>query len=296
VSLTLTNIIAGLLLALIVAIVAWRARVLNHSGAIAAAGLGTVVFGLGGLGWAILLLAFFLSSSALSRLFRKQKRAVEEKFSKGSQRDAGQVFANGGIAGLIALIHVFLPGVAVGAWAAFAGSLAAANADTWATELGVLSRNVPRLVTNGRPVERGESGGVTLLGSLAALGGSALIALLTLLFWQGHVLSLPASAPAWLVTLVSPRAQALSAAQSWAWLGVITLAGFSGSLVDSLLGATLQANYYCPACHKQTERYPFHACGAPTRRIRGLPWLNNDGVNVVCSLVGSLAGLISLFL
>ena len=292
---SITNIFAGLGLALIIALAAWRARSLSPNGAIAAAVLGMVVFGLGGLGWATLLLAFFISSSALSRLFRQQKRTLDEKFSKGSQRDAGQVAANGGVAGLLVLLYVFLPAASPWAWAAFAGALAGANADTWATELGVLSRGAPRLVTNGRVVERGESGGVTLLGSLAALAGSALIALLAVLFWQGRILPLPAGLPAWLAALVSPSATVpallLSPAQKLAWFGVISLAGFAGSLIDSFLGATLQAIYYCPTCHKETERHPLHTCGTSTRQLRGLSWLDNDWVNTACTLAGALVTL-----
>ncbi|MBE0697434.1 MAG: DUF92 domain-containing protein, partial [Anaerolineaceae bacterium] len=257
----------------------------------AAAMLGTVIFGLGGLGWAILLLAFFISSSVLSRLFRKRKRALDEKFSKGSRRDAGQVAANGGIAGLFVLLHVFLP--AAGwventgwAWAAFAAALAAANADTWATELGVLSRSVPRLITSGEIVEPGTSGGVTLFGSLAALSASALIALLAIFFWQGQISTNSTGFPG----------AYLAVHEQLAWFGILTIAGFSGSLFDSFLGATLQAIYYCPACSKETERHPYHICGSTTRRIRGLSWLDNDWVNTGCTLVGALVALVGYLL
>lgn len=295
-SLSVFRVSIGLGLALIIALAAWRARLLSPKGSIAAAVLGMVVFGLGGLGWAILLVTFFLSSSILSRLFRIQKRALDEKFSKGSQRDAGQVAANGGVAGLVILLSIFLPEAGAWAWPAFAGALAAANADTWATELGVLSRSAPRLVTNGRLVERGESGGITLLGSLAALAGSALIALLAVLFWQGQIFLLPASSPAWLAALASPQAQTLSLALKLAWFGTITLAGFVGSLVDSYLGATLQAIYYCPTCRKETERHPSHTCGSPTAQIRGISWLNNDWVNSLCTLAGALVALAGIWL
>lgn len=292
----ISNILIGLGFAVFIAFAAWRARSLTYGGAVAAAVLGAVVFGLGGLGWAILLLAFFTSSSALSRLFRKQKRMLEDKFSKGSRRDAAQVAANGGVAGIFVFLHAIFPDAYPWTWAAFAGALAAANADTWATELGVLSRSAPRLITSGRVVERGESGGISVLGSLAALSGSALIAFLAVLLWQGRVVSLSNASPFWLVSLVSPQTQALSLGKNWAWFGIITLAGFAGSLADSFLGATFQAIYHCPACQKETERHPLHTCGALTRRVRGLPWLNNDWVNAACTLAGSLAALLGVLL
>ncbi len=266
----LFNVAIGFILAVVVALAAWRAGTLNRQGAVAAGLLGTIIFGLGGLGWAILLLAFFISSSALSRLFRKKKMIFDEKFSKGSQRDAGQVLANGGIAGLFVLLHVLFPG-ALWPWIGFTGALAAANADTWATELGVLSRSAPRLITSGRTVERGTSGGISWVGTAAAAGGALFIALLGVGCWQGDIFSL--------------------APNSLAWLAGITLAGLAGSLADSLLGATIQAIYYCPSCKKETERSPLHTCGTPTRLLRGWPWLDNDWVNAVCTIVGAGVGL-----
>lgn len=272
-------LLTGMLLAVIVALAAWRAKSLSPAGAVAAAILGTIVFGLGGLGWAILLLAFFISSSALSRLFGRRKKLLDEKFSKGSQRDAAQVAANGAIAGLFVLLNTFLPFTSTWTWAAFAGALAAANADTWATELGVLSRSAPRLITTGKPVERGTSGGISIPGSLASLGGSALIAFLAVLFWQG---SMP----------VNP----LSLPNSLAWLAWITGAGFAGSLLDSFLGATIQAIFFCPTCQKETERYPTHTCGSSTRRVRGWTWLDNDWVNAACTMAGAFIAILGSLL
>src|SRR3990172_5138366 len=126
---------SGFGLAVLIAGAAYAARSLSASGAIAATLLGTAIFGLGGLPWAVLLVGFFVSSSVLSRLFKRNKAAVNEKFSKGSRRDAGQVLANGGIAGLLVIAQAAFPSINIW-WFAAAGTLAAVNADTWATELG----------------------------------------------------------------------------------------------------------------------------------------------------------------
>ena len=293
----LIDLLIGACMAILVALAAWRVHALNHQGALAAALLGTIIFGWGGLGWAILLLGFFISSSLLSRLFRKRKQAMDEKFSKGSQRDAVQVAANGGIAGVFVLLHLLAPG-ALWPWLGFAGALAAANADTWATELGVLSRSAPRLITTGKPVERGASGGISRQGILAAVAGSLLIALLAAFFWQGHVLDLPAGTPVWLVRIMAPvplsQAQPASPFTGLGWVMWLVLSGLVGSLVDSLLGATVQAIYFCPTCQKETERHPAHTCGTPTTQIRGWAWMNNDWVNAACTLAGSLAAIAGL--
>ena len=269
----------GTLLAILIAAAARKTRSLSRSGAYAAVVLGAVIFGLGGLAWAILLLAFFISSSLLSRLFKRRKRALDEKFSKGGERDAAQVFANGGIAGLFTLAHLFLPGAAW-PWLGCAAALAAANADTWATELGVLNPGAPILITSGKVVERGTSGGISLVGTLAALSGSALIALFAVLFWQG---------PSPLET--SNLSYGLAFGPALTWFALLTLSGLLGSLVDSLLGATLQAVYRCPQCAKETERHPLHTCGQPTHLLRGLPWLDNDWVNTACTLSGALIAI-----
>lgn len=258
----------GFGLALLIAGAAYAVRSLSLSGAIAATLLGTAVFGLGGLPWAVLLVGFFVSSSALSRLFKRRKTSVNEKFSKGSRRDAGQVLANGGMAGILAILLAIFPSTGY-LWAAAAGTLAAVNADTWATELGVLSKSEPRLLTSGKIVEKGTSGAVSWAGTLAAVSGAAAIGVLAVIVW-------PAYAGGFQWSAIPLR------------LGVIILAGAAGSFADSYLGATVQAIYYCPTCQKETERHPLHTCGSETRQIRGWNWLGNDGVNWACALTGAL--------
>ena len=261
----LSWLLLGLLLGAAIGLLAWRLGALNRSGALAAAASGGLIFGLGGLPWAVLLLGFFISSSALSRAFAGRKAGLSEKFAKGSRRDWGQVLANGGLGALLAVAKVALP-AQDWVWFAFVGAMAAVNADTWATELGVLSRSAPRLLTTGKSVERGISGGVTLLGYLAVSAGALLIGVLAALF-----------SPA--------RGAGIQVASALA-------GGLVGSSFDSLLGATVQAIYYCPNCRKETERHPLHTCGTGTYRLRGWPWLNNDLVNFACSAVGAVTSVI----
>ena len=172
----------GLIGSLLIAFLAYKFHSLSLGGFLASILVGTIILGLGGIAWAILLVVFFVSSSILSKMFRKRKAGVDEKFAKGSQRDAGQVFANGGVAACLALTWFVTRLAGSGSdaiiwiWWAFAGSLAAATADTWATELGVLSRRRPVLITTFKPVDPGTSGGISLMGALSALAGAALIA------------------------------------------------------------------------------------------------------------------------
>ena len=258
-------LILGCFFAAIIALAAYRARSLSQSGACGAFLEGTIIFGLGGWRWAVLLLAFFISSSLLTRTFAKRKAALNEKFDKGGQRDIGQVLANGGIASVFAGLHFFFP-QASWTWMAFAASLAAVNADTWATELGVLNPSMPRLITSWKPVERGTSGGISVYGTLAAVGGAALIAILAGL--------VRVSGNFWIIT------------------GIASLSGLAGSLFDSFLGATVQAIYHCPHCSKETEKHPLHTCGTKTVQVCGWSWLNNDMVNLGCAVAGAVIGMV----
>jgi len=268
--LELLHIILGVMLAALVAYAAYRAHTLNRSGALAAFILGAVVFGLGGLAWAVVLLTFFITSSGLSRFFKRRKEKVEDRFAKGGRRDAWQVAANGGVAGLAVLLHLVYPQSVI-PWVMFASSFAAANADTWATELGVLNKTWPRKMTTWVPVPPGTSGGISLAGTLAAAGGSLLIALAAVMLWP----------------------DAGTGTGDRLIFGMIILAaGVGGNLVDSLLGATVQAIYWCPTCRKETEKSPMHSCGSQTKRIRGWKWMNNDAVNLACTLSAALLALL----
>lgn len=267
------QLISGMILGAVIAISAWRLKALDRSGAWAAALSGGLIFGLGGLAWAALLLAFFISSSALSRAFRRRKSGLIEKFSKGGQRDWAQVLANGGIGVLLAVVQTLMPDNPL-PFIGFAGAMGAVNADTWSTELGVLNPTAPRLITSGKTVERGTSGAISGLGNLAALGGAALVGVLAGVF--------SAVRPA-------PRDQAPRA--GLVVLAVVVAGGLVGAFLDSLLGATVQGIYYCPACQKETERHPLHLCGSETSLLRGWRWLNNDVVNFIASLIGAIVAV-----
>jgi uncharacterized protein (TIGR00297 family) len=264
------ELIGGFALSLAIGLLGYWRGALKISGVAGAVITGTLIFGLGGWTWGVLLIAFFISSSVLSFYRAGDKEGLAEKFAKGHRRDLSQALANGGVAAALAVLSRLLPrlgGGWEGGWfAACAGAMAAVNADTWATELGVLSPHPPRLITTGKPVEVGTSGGVTWLGTAASLGGACFIGLL-----------------GGLGTLILGR--------GWAAAGTLLLAaaagGLAGSLFDSLLGATIQAIYWCDACRKETER-KVHRCGTQTRLLRGWPWLGNDLVNFFASAVGAL--------
>lgn len=285
-----TRIGLGLLLSAAIGLLAYRRDSLTKSGVVGAILTGTAIFGFGGWTWGLVLIAFFVSSTVLSHFRRADKAPMSEKFAKGERRDLAQTLANGGFGALLAvavLVLVDLPGkpragnpLYVYLTLAYIGSIASVNADTWSTELGVLSRMPPRLITTGRPVAPGTSGGITAYGTLAALAGSAFIGLTAFFLVQFAALA--------------TTGHALVSDLPVVWIA--SLAGLAGSLFDSLLGATVQAMYWCGTCGKETER-TLHTCGTPTRPLRGWPWMNNDVVNFVSSVVGGiLAGSLGLLI
>jgi uncharacterized protein (TIGR00297 family) len=256
------RILGGLLLSTLIGALAYRRGSLSLGGWLGAIITGTLTFGFGGWAWGLTLIAFFVTSSALSHFRQAYKQRVAgEKFEKGGRRDLMQVLANGGAGALLALLYG-LAGEPPVLLAAFAGIMATVTADTWATELGVLSPRPPRLITTLRVVEPGTSGGLTAYGLAASAAGALLI-----------------GAVAALVSLAEHGA--------WpAWLPFAALAGgLCGSLADSLLGATAQAIYRSPA-GTETERA--WGDGAPNQLVRGWRSMNNDMVNLLSSLGGGI--------
>lgn len=263
----LVQILIGVLLGATMAVGGYQRRALSRSGAIAAAMVGAVTFGGGGWAWGVLLVAFFVASSALSFYNPKKKADVAaEKFEKGSRRDWAQVVANGGWGALLALVAWFNPHPWL--FAAFVGTMATVTADTWATELGTLSTTPPRLVTNGKIVPPGTNGAVSLLGSMAALVGGLFIGTIAFLLAQFGAVPMLDIAP-FLLPMIA---------------GV---SGLAGAFADSFLGATVQKVYYCPTCQTETER-ALHSCGTATQPLRGWGWMDNDMVNFLSSVIGSL--------
>jgi uncharacterized protein (TIGR00297 family) len=197
--------------------------------------------------------------------------------AKSGRRDFGQALANAGLGAVLALAFARTSEPLL--FAAFLGVMGTVNADTWATELGILSRVPPRLITTGVPVPPGTSGGITRLGTWASVAGALLIG-----------------------TVATALTQIESLLDSGTWsLAAITFpllavgGGIVGALFDSLLGATVQGVYYCDQCDKQTES-AIHRCGHPARPLRGWGWLNNDVVNFLASMVGGLVAALLAWL
>ncbi len=243
---------------MIVVLVARNRHALSTSGAIAAAILGTIA-GAAGWEWAILLVAFFISGTLFSKMGAERKAARTVGLTeKGGERDSLQVLANGGVFGVLAVLSLL---TGQPSWLIMAtGAIAASTSDTWATEIGTLGSGTVRSIRDWREVDPGTSGGVTVIGSLAAVAGAVFVAGLAL------ALGLPGTA----------ACAALAG-------------GIVGSFLDSVLGATAQSKRWCAQCGIETERMT-HTCGSMTTHRAGALWLDNDGVNAISSFGGAILG------
>lgn len=251
--------LAGIVLAGALAFGARATRSLSMSGALAALVVGTAAT-LAGWSWAIVLIVFFVTSSALSKFRRAARDArIGDIVEKGDERDAFQVLANGGVFAAAALAGTLVNNATLSLVAL--GALAAAASDTWATEIGTLAGAAPRSIVSLKPLPAGTSGGVTLPGTLASFAGAAFIALVAL--------------------VTNATASPLA----------VMVGGVAGSLADSLAGAIIQERRWCDVCAKSTERR-VHSCGNPTRVVGGIPGARNDFVNVVCTVVGGIVAAV----
>ncbi len=250
---------------LAIAAAAWRAGSLRTSGAIAATVVGTLALR-AGWPWGGFLLMWFAWATLGSRMGRARKDVrTAGVVEKGAERDASQVMANGGIFALAAAVTVATgdPASDTALWGAAA--LAAAGADTMATEIGTWVGGTPRSVRTWRTVPTGTSGAVSVAGSAAMLGSALAL------------------------TAVAVVLGLVPAARWW----IVAAAAVFGALMDTVVGALAQEQRWCPRCETATEQRQ-HTCGTDTWHRGGWRWLGNDAVNLVCTAsAAALAGLIT---
>ncbi len=274
----LQQLVIGVGISFMFARLSFGLKFLNGSGAVCTFLLASTIFSIGGIVWTIPILTFFFLSSILSKVGKARKKKFDLIFEKGSQRDMGQVIANGGVGWILMLIYPFLPNES---WRdlfyfGYLGTMAAVQADTWATEIGTMIRNPnPISIVNFKPVPAGTSGGITVIGTSGALLGAVVIAI-----------------SGWLANM-----SLVESAGFLKVLVVVSLAGLIGSLVDSYLGGTLQAQYYDEYRNKITEKtHHLNDDGTtiPNKLIKGIRWIDNDVVNFVCGITGAVVAMLAL--
>ena len=205
----LTLLVAAAVIAFGFGYTSYRVRVADVSGLFSGAMIGIILIVFADVRWFLIMLTFFIIGAGATRYRYGDKEQLGVAQEHGGVRGYFNVFANGLVATAAAILYG-LTGQPVFA-ALFMGSVASAAADTAASEIGVTGK-VPYLITTLKPVPRGTNGGVTLRGEAAAVIASVLVA-----------------AVAWAMGVADP------------WMAAVTVAaGFIGTNVDSLVGATLE--------------------------------------------------------
>ena len=245
------------------ALLAILLRALDGRGFLASVAVGySIVLG-GGWSWFVIVAIFFMLGVGFTFYKYEFKKKLGTAQEKGGARNWPNILANGGAASIFAIAELFYGGPVF--VALFLGSVATSAADTVATEVGLLSKQSPRLLTSpGSVVAPGTSGGVTPLGVTGELFASAVIGVMAILLGV-----LPPTLPA---------------------LAVVVIGGVVGASVDSMLGAIVQRKGYCVICGKPTEALKH--CGETTQRTSGIPFIENNIVNLLASLIGALSSLV----
>ncbi len=258
------DILIGFVLSLIVAGLAYVKRSLTIDGLIAAIVLGTVIYVFGSIVvWGVLI-SFFVSSSLLS----KRHEQKEKVSSKG--RNYRQVFANGAVAAIGCILYYFLQSEVF--MIAAVASIASSNADTWASEIGVLTKGKTIHILNFTPATQGVSGAISLLGTFASLLGACFIsAVFITLYALSQDITIPVLISYGLIVIIS---------------------GFLGCLIDSLLGGSIQARYKGTETGIITEHHELQ--NESVIKIRGFTCITNDTVNLLSALFAALIAFLFL--
>lgn len=253
----LTNFVFGVLLSAILSFLSYKIKFLAKSGALAMFFLASLIFGLGSWKWTVPIFLFFFLSSLLSVIRKNRNKEVDEYFVKSGRRDYAQVLANGGLAGLLVIFYYFFQSELI--YCVFVSCIAAVCADTWGTEIGTFFKVKTVNIVTSKIVPQGESGGISIPGLMGSAAGASVISASSLYWINVYQLD---------------------------FFLIMAAAGVFGSIVDSFLGATLQARYECSVCEIKTERL-MH-CNLETQLKHGHEWLSNDIVNLVAGISGGL--------
>ncbi|RPI68237.1 MAG: DUF92 domain-containing protein, partial [Ignavibacteriales bacterium] len=218
------NLLTGIIFSSIISLISYKFKLLTRSGIIAAFILALIIYTFGTWQWTLPIVTFFILSSILSKVRKKRNAEVEKYFEKQEQRDYLQVLANGGLGGILVLLNYFYPFELF--YIIYVSIVASVCADTWSTEIGTLFKTKTIDILSLKEINPGISGGISFPGILASVAGAFVIA---------------ATSSPWLGSNFQTN------------LLIITLAGFIGSIADSMFGSSIQTRYKCVVCKNITE-------------------------------------------
>ena len=237
------NLGISIILSLLLGLFAYIKKALTTPALLLAIIFSICITHFGGITTFIILVVVFLGS-VITKLFTKKKS--QEK------RKTIQIIANVGTSTLVILLYKITSNPTY--LLIYAAVMAESLADTLASDIGILSKSEPINILTGKKGEKGISGNISILGLLSSLLGSFVIGIIYYIGINNSIISFI----------------------------IIVLSGFLGSIVDSILGASIQVKYKCPICKKITER-KIH-CKEKTKYERGIKWIDNNVVNLLSNL------------
>jgi len=288
----------ALLISIYMAYNGYAKKSLNFSGCIAATIVGFVSLA-ASYRFGVILILFYYSSSKLTKYGSTIKSKIEENHVGEGNRNATQVFANSILATVVAVCFllfcgedrdvdfssapgtidsdsiIFFYGLTLSKrrlasllWSAYIAHYATSTGDTWASELGILSKQKPRLVTSLflQEVPPGTNGGMSFLGTMASILGGGFIGVI---FWG----------MCWFKFSQFPM------------VIVGVLCGLIGSFVDSLLGATIQASYYCNEMKKIVKLPKDRNKRSSVSLLSGFDFVSNEAVNFISIFITMVLSL-----
>lgn len=272
-------VILHILVALVATMIAYNRGYLTFSAALLAMFLTSIIllFSNLALGFSIGI-CFFITSwfSNLKVSLNNRANNISKSIpsvDKQIGRDLNQVLANGLVLTILAILYALADDEKLSIVAAFLGCIGSVAGDTWASDIGHLSKQKPIMLLTGKRVAPGTPGAVTLLGILLTLL-SGLIAALVYLFLSSFL-------------LFSPEKLSLTLSSSVILVVGAAFGGMLGALTDSFLGAYAQGIYQTAngsiSDNVKDER------GQENQYIHGWLWLSNNKVNFINSVIGSIS-------
>lgn len=267
---------------------ALKTKILTLGGAFAAVFVGTII-SLSGFEYFVILASFFFSSSKATNIHKQIKtKLLGKTYLKEKKRNAIQVFSKSLFPSIICLIIYIKYGPKMNLFsnnnylklfldALFIGFFESANADTWASELGINSKGNPVLIVNGfKPVPKGVNGAISGYGTICSIRGGLFISFIVVIcniarFGVFEFLKFDRN-----IIVISIKIFVLGG-----------LIGFIGSFIDSILGQTVQLSIYnvSKECMVEKGNEEEAKKNGDELKYYGRDILNNSGVNLITGLI-----------